>query len=131
MMLIDSNIIIYAARPEHADLRRFIAENAPDVSAVSYVEVLGFHKLTEEERTQFERFFASATVLPLSQPVLDQAVKLRQQKKMTLGDAFVAATALLYGHTPVTRNTKDFEWIAGLTLLNPFNQTKNGAQTPP
>lgn len=42
MMLADSNIIIYAAQPEHADLRQFIAEHSPVVSAVSYVEVLGF-----------------------------------------------------------------------------------------
>jgi hypothetical protein len=40
-MLLDSNIIIYAAQPEHADLRTFIAEQAPEVSAVSVVEVLG------------------------------------------------------------------------------------------
>src|SRR6516165_1852410 len=125
-MLIDSNIIIYAARPENAALRQFIAEEEPEVSAVSYVEVLGFHKLTEAERVHFEKFFAAATVLPLSQAVLERAVKLRQAKKMTLGDAFVAATALLYGHTLVTRNTKDFEWIAELTLLNPFDQRNNG-----
>jgi hypothetical protein len=51
-MLIDSNIIIYAAKPEHPDLRRLIAEQAPAVSAVSVVEVLGYHRLTEAERQQ-------------------------------------------------------------------------------
>jgi hypothetical protein len=44
-MLIDSNIIIYATKPEHADLRRFIEEHMPAVSAVSYVEVLGYQRL--------------------------------------------------------------------------------------
>jgi toxin FitB len=34
-MLIDSNIIIYAAMPDHQMLRDFIAEHAPAVSAVS------------------------------------------------------------------------------------------------
>jgi predicted nucleic acid-binding protein len=53
--------------------------------------------------------------------VLQQAVRLRQIKKMTLGDAFVAATALTYKLTLVTRNTKDFGWIDGLSLLNPFD----------
>ena len=38
-MLIDSNIIIYAAKPENDALRRWIAEIAPAVSVVSYVEV--------------------------------------------------------------------------------------------
>lgn len=120
-MLLDSNIIIYAAKPEHADLRRLIAEQTPAVTALSVVEVLGYHRLTEVERQHFEAFFAAATVLPLSSAVVDQAVKLRQLKKMTLGDALIAATALLAGRTLVTRNTKDFEWIAGLKLLNPFS----------
>jgi hypothetical protein len=120
MMLIDSNIIIYAAQPDNAAFREFVARHAPAVSAVSYVEVLGYHRLTEQERQHFEVFFAAALVLPLSQDVLEQAVKLRQLRKMTLGDALVAATALAHGLTLVTRNVDDFKWIAGLSLLNPF-----------
>lgn len=119
-MLIDSNIIIYAAKPEHAALRRFIAERVPTVSAVSYVEVLGYHKLTEQEREYLETFFAAADVLAISGDVLKRAVALRQARKMTLGDALIAGTVLAHGMTLVTRNTKDFEWIEGLQLLNPF-----------
>jgi toxin FitB len=73
MMLLDSNIIIYAALPEHAELRQFIAKNAPAVSAVSKVEVLGYHKLTVSDRKHFEEFFEAATILPLSAPVLERA----------------------------------------------------------
>jgi predicted nucleic acid-binding protein len=119
-MLIDSNIIIYAIKPEHAKLRKFIAEHVPAVSAVSYVEVLGYQKLSEQEREYFEAFFTAATILAISDGVLAQAVKLRQLKKMTLGDALVAGTALTHNLTLVTRNTKDFDWIDQLTLLNPF-----------
>jgi hypothetical protein len=121
MMLIDSNIIIYAAQPANGALRDFIAQNAPAVSAVSYVEVLGYRHLTELERQHFEAFFAAAPVLPVSQDVLEQAVKLRQLRKMSLGDALVAGTALAHNLTLVTRNTDDFEWIAGLSLMNPFD----------
>lgn len=60
MMLIDSNIIIYATRPEFESLRHFIAERTPSVSAISYVEVLGYHQLAEGERALLETFFASA-----------------------------------------------------------------------
>jgi predicted nucleic acid-binding protein len=122
-MLIDSNIIIYAAQPANTALRKFIAQHAPAVSAVSYVEVLGYHRLTEPEREHFEAFFAAALVLPLSQDVLEQAVKLRQLRKMTLGDALVAGTALVFGLTLVTRNVDDFQWIAGLSVLDPFTPT--------
>ena len=121
-MLVDSNILIYAAQPVHAQLRRFIADHAPTVSAVSYVEVLGYHQLDDEERQYLEEFFRLAQVLPLSPAVLDQAVALRQQRKMSLGDALVAGTALVHSLTLVTRNVEDFQWIQGLSLLNPFDE---------
>ena len=120
-MLVDSNILIYAAQPAHAHLRQFIATHAPAVSAVSYVEVLGYHQLDAEERQYLEAFFRLARVLPLSQAVLDKAVGLRQQRKMSLGDALVAGTALVHGLPLVTRNLEDFQWIQGLSLLNPFD----------
>lgn len=82
--------------------------------------MLGYYKLTEENRLYFEEFFGVVEVLPISNAVLDRAVLLRQMKKMTIGDAIIAATALVYGRTLVTRNVGDFRWIAELTLINPF-----------
>ena len=119
-MLIDSNIIIYAAKPEHESLRRWIAATAPAVSVISYVEVLGYHKLAATDKQHFQEFFGAATVLPLSDDVVRQAIKRRQTKKVTLGEALVAGTALAHGRTLATRNTKDFAWISDLTLLDPF-----------
>lgn len=126
-MLLDSNIIIYSAQPEHAQLRELIAENAPAVSALSYLEVLGYHLLTDQQRQYFEEFFQVAQLLPISQDVLDQAVILRQQRRMTLGDAIIGGTALVHGLTLITRNTDDFRWIAQLELLNPFETDESGA----
>jgi predicted nucleic acid-binding protein len=119
-MLVDSNIIIHSAQPSYADLRRFFADHAPAVSAISYVEVLGYHRLNEQHRQYFVQLFQAARVLPISQPVLDQAVALRQRRRMTLGDAIIAGTALAYDLTLVTRNTEDFQWIDELSLMNPM-----------
>jgi predicted nucleic acid-binding protein len=120
-MLIDSNIVIYASQPEHAHLRQFIADHAPAVSAISYVEVLGYHQLDDDTRRDLEAFFHLTRLLPLSQAVLDQAVALRQQRRISLGDAIVAGTAMAHGLTLVTRNMRDFQWIEGLSLLNPLD----------
>jgi predicted nucleic acid-binding protein len=119
-MLLDSNIIIYAAQPENVELRRFIAENEPVVSALSYLETLGYHRLAEVERQFLEEFFSVSLIIPISQTILDRAVALRQIQRMSLGDAIIAGTALTHDHQLVTRNTKDFQWIEGLQLLNPF-----------
>jgi predicted nucleic acid-binding protein len=106
-MLLDSNII-YAAQPVHAELRRSIAENDVVVSAVSLVEVLGYHKLTAPDRATLSAFFAASEILPITGGVLERAVQLRQPRKMSLGDALV------------TRNVNDFGWIEGLNLHSPF-----------
>lgn len=119
-MLLDSNILIYAAQPQYPSLRQFIAEHAPAVSVVSYIEVLGFHRLQPTERTLLEQFFAAAELLPLSDAVVQKAVELRQQHRMSLGDSVIAATALVYGRTLVTRNTDDFRWIPDIALLDPL-----------
>ena len=124
-MLLDSNIIIYAALPEYRALQNFIAKHAPAVSAISRVEVLGYHLLGELDRRKFEEFFAAATVLPISDSVLSKAVELRQIRKMSLGDALIAGTALAHKLTLVTRDTQDFQWIDGLTLLDPLDSEKS------
>lgn len=119
-MLLDSNIIIYAAQPEHAALRQFIKEHAPAVSVISYIEVLGYHRLSDDDRKFLEQFFQAAQMLPLSDGIVQWAVKLRQRRKMTLGDAIVAGTALAHEHTLVTHNTEDFRWIDEIKLLDPL-----------
>lgn len=55
-MLVDSNIIVYAAQPEHAALRRFMETHTPAVSVISYIEVLGYHRLNEDDRKSLEQF---------------------------------------------------------------------------
>jgi len=118
--MLDSNIIIYAAKPGYEALQRFIAKHAPAVSAITRVEVLGYHLLTEQDRKNFGDFFAAATVLPISDSVLSKAIELRQMRKLSLADALIAGTALVHGLTLVTRNVADFSWIDDLSLLDPF-----------
>jgi toxin FitB len=55
--------------------------------------------------------------------VIDKAVSLRQQRKLTHGDSIIAATALLHNLTLVTRNVDDFSHILNLNIENPFNRT--------
>jgi len=120
-MLLDSNIIIYSAKREHAELRHFLNENLYSVSAVSRIEVLGYHLLAGKEREYLETFFDAASVLTISDSVITQAVRLRQIRRMSLGDAIVAGTALAHQLELVTRNIRDFSWIQDLSLINPFD----------
>ena len=119
-MLLDSNIIIYSAKPEHAGLRHFLNDNIYSVSAVSRIEVLGYPLLGEKELGYLDKFFDAATILAVSDSVVTQAVRLRQERRMSLGDAIIAGTALAHQLELATRNVRDFSWIKTLTIVNPF-----------
>ena len=119
-MLLDSNIIIYSTQPGFEYLHDFFQKNQPKVSAISKVEVLGFHALTADDRRDLEMFFQTLEILPVSDSVVDQAVLLRQQQRMKLGDALIAATAVTYKLPLATRNVSDFANIAQLQVVNPI-----------
>lgn len=121
MILLDSNIIIYLTDPENAALQEYVSAQSVGASIISFVEVLGFHGITDADKSTFGEFFEVCTLHPLSAEIADQAVRLRQTRKMGLGDAVIAATALEHGRSLVTRNTKDFSWIESLSLIDPFD----------
>lgn len=127
-MLVDSNIIIYAISAEDKILRPFFKEQLPKVSIISRVEVLGYHKLTNDVRKQLEALFSWLRPLPLTDGIIEQATQLRQQRKLSLGDTLIAGTALENRLTLVTRNTHDFRWINGLALLDPFHDPLPGTK---
>ena len=118
--LLDSNILIYGSKPEHAFLLPFIFGRDSRVSAASIAEVLGYTGLTDEDSTLFEKWFAEIFFEEVSQVVLRRAAKLRQARRMKLGDAIVAGTALEIGAAVVTRNVEDYQNIPGLKVLDPF-----------
>ena len=89
---------------------------------MSRIEVLGFHRISARERQICEAFFLTVEMLCISDQIADIAVGLRQQRRMGLGDAIIAATALEYSLTLVTRNTSDFQWIDNLDLYDPMTE---------
>ena len=120
MILADSNIIIYVTSGQYPELTNWFLDNAPSVSAVSMVEVLGYHNLKSSEKAELERFFSRLNVLYPTAEEFHQAIELRQRRAMSLGDALVAATALNQGLTLATHNTKDFGWIKTIEVIDPM-----------
>ncbi len=120
MILLDSNVVIYStqATPEFYALRGYLLAHSHCVSLITYVEVLGFHKLNEEDKAALSIFFKATPVLSVTSEIADRAVRLRQNRKMKLGDALIAATAIENNLPLITRNTKDFKWIESLNLID-------------
>ena len=122
MRLLDSNIVIAAAAPEAEALRAELSAEPCVISIVTRIEVLGYHRLSAEEESGLLGFLSRVETHALDDSVAARAITLRQERKMGLGDAIIAATALVHGLRLVTRNVDDFKHIAGLELSNPFAQ---------
>ncbi|MEZ5388083.1 MAG: type II toxin-antitoxin system VapC family toxin [Prosthecobacter sp.] len=118
----DSKILIYATEP--GDTLRLPYVESPDamIASVTWVEVLGFPSfgtLSEGLQSRLRTPVASTVELSLDDVILC-GIRLRQEKKMSLADAIIAATALEYDVPLMTRNKDDFKHLAGLNLGDPF-----------
>jgi predicted nucleic acid-binding protein len=122
MILLDSNLIIYITSGQYPELSNWFLDNTPSASAISLVEVLGYHGLKSNEKAELERFFSRLNVIYPTAQEFQRAIELRQKHTMSLGDALIAATALNHGLALATHNPKDFGWIKTLEVVDPLEE---------
>jgi toxin FitB len=137
--LLDTNVLseVMRANPNPAVLAWLDSQNAHAlfVSAVTRAEIelgiallpAGKRKtgLAEQATAMFDDDFAGRC-LPFdsaSASLYAALVSARtgQGRPISVEDAQIAAITLRNGKTLITRNTSDFENIAGLTVLNPWD----------
>lgn len=123
--LIDTNVAIeYVGEtlPEKslAMLDRII-DDQYFLSVINQIELLGYTNITQYEEEKFQELVKSATIFNLNNEIVNETIKLRQLNKIKLPDAIIAATALLKNLTIISRNTKDFNKIDRLKVINPYN----------
>ncbi len=116
----NTNIVIYACQPGGGWLNAWTSHPDAAIASVTRIDALGFAGISPEEETAILDFINASPTYVLDDEVIEQAIRLRQQKKMKLGDAIIAATAVAYNIPLVTRNEDDFKHIPGLDLRNPF-----------
>lgn len=118
--LIDTNVVINVLDNQLPPTgRAFVAALPPIISEVTRMELLGWPNATPAQLAPVQTFMQKAILLPINEAVILQTIAIRQSKKIKLGDAIIAATALVYDYTIVTRNTGDFNNITGLTVIDP------------
>jgi predicted nucleic acid-binding protein len=90
------------------------------VSIVAKIEVLGFNG-DPLEMQKLTDFLSLSNIIYVDDVVADKTIELRKAyRKLKLGDAIIAATSIVNKLILISRNTKDFENIAGLVCVNPY-----------
>ena len=122
--LIDTNVIIDYTANKLDDKASAFVENifntGFNISVIVKIEVLGYNDVLSKMQP-LEDFIATANIFLLDEAITQKTIELRRIKKLKLGDAVIAATALVYNLKLITRNTADFKNIDGLTFINPYD----------
>jgi predicted nucleic acid-binding protein len=120
--LIDTNAVIdYLSNklPGTAmDFMHTVIDAVPNVSIVTKIEVLGFNASEQHYKT-LSNFISDATVLDLTNNVVEMSIEIRKKHRTKFPDAIIAATALVYDLVLISRNISDFKNINELKVIDP------------
>jgi predicted nucleic acid-binding protein len=136
--LLDTNVLSEIRKPQgDAGVKAFVENLREDdifISALSVGEICyGVEKLPNgPKKTELftwltqklpERF--GKRIVDLDADIMIEWGRLwaRTRKTLPVFDSLIAASALARRLVVVTRNTKDFENVEGLLLLNPWEET--------
>lgn len=96
-----------------------IVNKTPTISFITQIELLSW-KTDVQIETLIKDFISICRIITISDEITNNCVKIRRFKNIKTPDAIIAATALTLDYTIITNNTKDFDNIDGLKVLNPY-----------
>ncbi|HMQ48682.1 MAG TPA: type II toxin-antitoxin system VapC family toxin [Saprospiraceae bacterium] len=120
----DTNTVIYYLQLQFSpQAEKFIDDtlkySSPAISVITEIELLCWKTATDKDLEVLHNFINDALVFGLEQDIKLNTAEIRKAYKIKLPDAIIAATALTYGLTLLTRNVSDFRNINGLSLIDP------------
>lgn len=102
-----------------------LKENQPVISAITELELMCWKTATEKDSIVLNNFISDALVIEVEQTIKFKTVEIRKTSRIKLPDAIIAATAVVYNFTLLSRNLSDFGSINGLKIINPLEYLNN------
>ena len=121
--ILDTNILIYLSK-QTLSLRDV---TSPDekvfISVITYMEAMGYPFKDKEEEAVIHNLCKIIPILPLSDEIIEEVVKIRRKKKIKLPDAIIFSSAKIHGLALVTANRDDFKGLNGnVRIINPMQK---------
>lgn len=121
MVLVDTDVLIWHLRGYAQATRRLDQLGSLTLSAVSYLEVLqGMRNKAELAAVKKMLERRAATLLPISEAITQRAIALMESLTLShglqMGDALIAASALVHQLPVLTGNVKHFAAVEGLQV---------------
>jgi predicted nucleic acid-binding protein len=122
----DTNIAIYYLQqqfPLRAEkfIDEVIDQEKPCISAITEIELLCWKTINNKDLTTLQGFIKECLVIELEQTIKLKTAEIRKQYHIKLPDAIIAATAIIYNLTLLTRNLSDFKKISQIQVFDPFS----------
>ncbi|MDX2071767.1 MAG: type II toxin-antitoxin system VapC family toxin [Haliscomenobacter sp.] len=90
------------------------------ISDISFMETLGYPFSDENEKRETEALLGILFRFSIEESIVQKVVEIKQQRRIKLPDAIIAATAIVHNCAIVTRNVSDFQNLAGVVVINPM-----------
>ncbi len=120
--LIDTNITIYyfslMLSKESEILLDDILKYKYHISVINRIELLGNKNIGPKEQNALNAFINNAIVISIDEEIILKTIEIRKKYAVKLPDAIIAATCLVNNFQLLTNNIKDFEKIAGLSVVH-------------
>lgn len=91
-----------------------------NLSVVTRIELLVWRNANKQQIEVLKSYIAQSKVFDLVEPVIKTTINIRKSYRVKLPDAIIAATALAYDLTIISRNISDYEKIEGLKLIDSY-----------
>lgn len=121
--LLDSSVIIEAIRLHNVGAEEFLRTNYKGRLYLTYITVAELFSGRSAQDKEIEKFLkyliGSFKLVALDLETSILTGQMRSLYKMSLPDAFIAASAINNGLVLITHDTKDFTPISKLKVLRP------------
>lgn len=118
-MIFDTNVLIYLSKFV-LDPEKILKEKSA-ISVITKIEALGYSFAKVDEHELLKAICNELDVIPLTDTISEETIKLRTNYRVKLPDAIIYATALVQQIPLLTNNIADFKSLGNkVELINPF-----------